>query len=327
MDGRAARFLSMLLFLTLYATSGWGAGSFPLTPAQQERAGTLFSEVSTPIAFTESSDLWVQNGGFHLVTYRANSAGKELGEATRVLSLMPKTGPGSVDVVARMGDGGRVLGIVSLDDGEEGRSLYPLLVFLNDRDPKELQSPLTMLLNGLAAASGSVAKSHEPARIYPLEVKQKLLAPGDRLPAVKLTDVSGAPLDTADFADKQLVISFTAEQCIRCPEMTRALERVAGRVATVGIHAADPETSRAYGAELKGMVTVADPAGQLARLFLVPYSPYLMVSAKGVVTYSGPWEGEGRLLSLLSPKVEGQPQQKPAAVQKKPVQKKKGGRQ
>lgn len=300
-----------VVFLLVLSVSPAAAKPDDLSPEQLARAGSLFEEYPGPFELKFRTDIRLADLGVQLYNYAVFAGGKEVGTATRVVSLVGEGLAGSVDFLARYDDKGRTAGLVDLKpwkSGKEEVALGPLLMFVTGKDLRNYRDALGILINGLAAGASSAAPSapQAPPKTYPLEVRQQVLMPGAKLLPLKAKDINGREFNTSRVKDGRLIMVFVSSDCLRCDDMVGALDkRLSGAAkkdapAVVYLVSSDAGNAAAYAEKLgiKGPV-IAEPNDFISRLFLVPYKPFMLMFDRGALKYGLSWEGEEKLAGLL----------------------------
>jgi len=298
------KYLVVILIIALSASLAFAKSAEQpgdLTPELLAKIGILFPGAKGPFGLKFKTEMIMNDLDLHIGNYNFIAGGKEAGPLTRITSLVPERKTGNLDAFVRYDDKGNVMGIVSLVGLDEIFGISTLSMFFNGKDPRQYKDDLTALMNGLGAGASSVDASikQAPPRTYPLEVKQRLLAPGDKLPGLKARDINGKDFDTAQFRDKSLIMVFASADCLRCDDMIQAVEKGisgSGKVTAAYIVSSDAGSTRSYmeRLEAKGMA-ISEPADYAARVFQVPYKPYVFMFDRGVLKYASPWKGEADL--------------------------------
>jgi peroxiredoxin len=236
----------------------------------------------------------------HVGNYEFSAGGKEVGPLTRVTSLAQDRKTGNLDVFVRYDDKGNVMGISNIVGLDETFGTSLISHFFTGKDPRQYKDALTILVNGLSMGARTVDPSvKKEEKVYSLQVKQKSLAPGDKLPGLKAKDIDGKDFDTAQFKDRPMIMVFASADCLRCDDMMRAVEKGVsggGKIATVYIVSADASVTRSAMERTGAKGTaVSEPADYAARVFQVPYKPYIFMFDRGVLKYASPWNGEADL--------------------------------
>lgn len=303
----------LMLFLSLsnlFAAEN-GAGQRQAVPDGARKAAELFPETAGSLSLREKVSARPAGLGVELVTYDVMQGEKRIGEVTRIVSLMPEEPAAAVDMLVRYDDNGAVLGIVPLkawQDAAGSPDITRLLWSFRGKDPRIDAAALTNMIAGVAAGTALADGMAPPAPEggYPLTVKQLLLEPGARLPALKVTDLGGKLFDLSTYNTSKLLIVFLSPDGPRSGEMAQAIESLAApapgnrKVPLLHVIAAPAEAAAAYAGTL-GLKSpaAADPAGLLARMFQVPYTPYLFLFNRGILTAPVRWEGEQALRDSL----------------------------
>jgi hypothetical protein len=310
MTGVRAILVAFLLATTL-ATVSLAQQHDSSAPAPAKVA-ELFPKATGTLSLQEKVGVRLDNLGVKLINYEVLLEGKKAGEVTRIVSLREEGLAANLDMLARYDVKGVIQGIVSLrpwPEGGEQQDLTRLLWSLRGQDLRTNQAALVNMITGLAAGTALAdgMAPPPPAGGYPLSVKQLLLERGAKLPFLKVTDLSGKSFDSSTYRKSKLLISFLSPENSRSGEMAQAVEKVAApairnkKVAVLHIISAPEETAAEYVKSLGLKSTAAaDPAGLLARMFQVPYSPYLFMFNKGVLTAPVTWEGEQKLQGVFS---------------------------
>lgn len=303
----AAAALMLFLALTTLLCSESAAKERQGVP-DAGKVGELFPEAPGTLSLREKLGARLAELGVELVNYEVMQGGKKLGEVTRILSLSREGLAARVDLLVRYDDRGAVQGVVSLQPWQEGQELTRLLWSFRGQDLRESSAALASMIAGVSAGTALTdgLAPPSPAGAYPVSVKQLLLEPGARLPALKVTDLTGRPFDSSLHQNSKLLISFLSPNSPRSGEMAQALERLTGpelrqkRVSLLQVISAPAGTADGYAKALGlNSPAAADPAGLLARMFQAPYTPYLFMFDRGVLTGSVGWEGEQRLQQQL----------------------------
>ena len=272
------------------------------------KAAELFPEITGAFALSEKVSAQLADSGVKIINYNVTIGGKKVGEVSRIVSLIDEGIAASVDVLVRYDDKGKVLGIVPLKpwkaEDPDAQDISLLLLSLRGQDLRNEQASLNAMLNGISAGAALSDGMAPPAPEggYPLNVRQLLLEPGTKLPSLKMKDLAGNDLDAFSYKGKKLLIAFISPDSVRSRDMARAIEAVAAgalkekTLSVVYIISSTPEKAGEYanGLALKG-AAAADPAGILSKMFMVPYSPYLFMFDKGILTAQMKWEGESTL--------------------------------
>lgn len=284
--------------------------SLPLKAAG--KVAELFPGVTGTLSLQEKVSLRLADLGIMLINYDVMLEGKKAGEVTRIVSLLEEGLAANLDMLARYDENGIVQGIVSLQPWPEGgdqQDLTRLLWSLRGQDFRTGQGALVSMLTGIAAGTALTdgMPPPPPQGGYPLSVQQLLLERGAQLPVLKVTDLSGKPFDSSTYSKSKLLISFLSAENARSGEMAQAVEKVAAqairdkKVAVLHIITAPEETAGGYVKSLGLKSTAAaDPAGLFARMFQVPYSPFLFMFNKGRLSVPVTWEGEQKLQGVFS---------------------------
>lgn len=303
----------LMLFLSLSTVSAAenSAGQRQAVPDGARKAAELFPEATGSLSLREKVSARRADLGVELITYDVIGEEKKAGEVTRIVSLMPEGPAATVDMLVRYDDNGAVQGIVTLkawQDDAEAPELVRLLWSFKGKDPRINAAALTNMIAGVAAGTELTDGLAPPAPEggYPLTVKQLLLEPGAHLPALKVTDLGGKQFDVSTSHNSKLLVVFLSPDSPRSGEMAQAIESLAApalgnkKASLLHVIAAPAETAAAYAATL-GLKSpaAADPAGLLARMFQVPYSPYLFLFNKGTLMALVRWEGEQALRNSL----------------------------
>lgn len=278
------------------------------------KAAELFPEITGAFALSEKVSAQLAEIGVKIINYNVLIGSKKVGEVSRIVSLIGEGKAANVDVLVRYDDKGTVQGSVPLRPWKEGEDMNFLLLSLKGQDLRSQQVSLNAMLNGIsagAALSDGMAPA-VPEGGYPLTVRQLLLEPGTKLPTLKMKDLAGNDLDASSYKNKKLLIAFISPDSVRSRDMTRAIEAVAvgalkeKTLSVVYIISSPPEKASEYanGLGLKG-AAAADPAEILSKIFMVPYSPYLFMFDKGVLTAQMKWEGDEKLAGSLRNWIEG----------------------
>ena len=277
-----------------------------LPPELLNKIGILYPGLIGPFGLKFKSQMIMNDLDIHVGNYDVIAGGKPAGPVTRITSLDPERKTGNLDAFVRYDDKGNVMGIASLVGLDEIFGISTLSMFFKGKDPRQYKDDLTALMNGLGAGASSndAAIKPPPPKTYPLEVKQRLLAPGDKLPGLKAKDIDGRDFDTAQFRDRSLIMVFAAADCLRCDDMVRAIETIVskgnGKGTVAYIVSSDAGSTRSYmeGLEAKGRV-ISEPADYAARVFLVPFKPYVFAFDRGILKYASAWKGEADLANNL----------------------------
>lgn len=282
-----------------------------INPEAIGKVAELFPNAMGTFSLQEKVSIRLANLGVKLINYEVMLEGKKAEEVTRIVSLLKEGLAANLDMLARYDDKGVVQGIVSLRPWQEGgdqQDLTRLLGSLHGQDLRTNQAALVSMITGLAAGTALADGMAPPAPEggYPLSVKQLLLEPGAQLPVLKVTDLAGKTFNSSTYKKTKLLISFLAPDNPRSGEMAQAVEKAAAqalrdkKVALLHIITAPEETAAGYVKTL-GLqsAAAADPAGLLARMFQVPFSPYLFLFNKGTLTAPLTWEGEQRIQDSL----------------------------
>lgn len=275
------------------------------------KVAELFPEATGTFSLQEKVRVRLDNLGVKLINYEVLLEGKKTGEVTRIVSLREEGLAANLDMLARYDVEGAIQGIVSLRPWQEGgdqQDLTRLLWSLRGQDLRTNQAALVNMISGMAAGTALAdgMAPPPPAEGYPLSVMQLLLEPGAQLPVLKVTDLAGKTFNSSTYKKTKLLISFLAPDNPQSGEMAQAVEKAAAqalrdkKVALLHIITASEETAAGYVKTLGLQSTAAaDPAGLLAKMFQVPFSPYFFMFNKGTLTAPLTWEGEQKLQTSL----------------------------
>lgn len=281
-----------------------------LSPVAVEKVAELFPNVTGTFSLHEKVSARLPALGVKNINYEVILEGKKAGEVTRILSLTRESLAANLDILVRYDEKGSVLGIVALKQWKEGeeQDIARLLWSLKGQDLRTNSAALVSMIAGISAGTALTEGLAPPSPEggYPLSVKQLLLEPGAQLPALKVKTLSGKSFDSSNNKKSKLLISFLTPDNPRSGEMAQAVEKATAqalrdkKVTLLHIITADEETAAGYVKNLGLQSTAAaDPAGLLARMFQVPFSPYFFMFNNGTLTAPLTWEGEQRLLNSL----------------------------
>lgn len=288
-----------------------------VTPELKEAAIGLFPDTGGPYELRFKSDIRMHRMGFQIINYTLLAGGSEAGVVTRVTSILKEGPAGSIDLLARYDDAGRLVGLRSLTSRDEKAGeagVEGMFMMLLGKDPRKYKDAVNIVMNGLAAGVSlmDVREPEAPPEGFVLDLRQKILTPGAKLPSIKATDISGKELDTAKLQKSPLIMVFISPTCIRCDDMVSALERgldLSGKRNTVTVAyivSSEQTDAEAYAKRLGiGDLTIAEPTDNVSKLFQVPFKPYALMFDKGALRFNVPWEGEEKFMGLLYLLIEG----------------------
>ena len=312
------KYLYPVLFILSFTISAM-AQPVGVSPQLLEKAIGLFPEARGPYELRFKSDIRMHHLGFQIINYTFLAGGKEAGGVTRITSVIQEGVGSNVDVLARYDDQGKIMGIINLKPWKEGQKemgIEPLVAFLIGKDPSRYVDAIMILAAGLASGAkmADVQAPPPPPKDFVLDLRQKILEPGARLPALKAKDLTGKDFDTSLFKDRPLVMVFTSPNCVRCDDMIHALATglplldKKRMVTPVYLITSEEAEARNYVKRLGIKETaIAEPMDQVSRLFQVPFKPYILMFDKGQLKYNVLWENEERLLGYLYLLIEGKP--------------------
>lgn len=284
-----------------------------------DMAIAMFPEGQPPFKLTYSVDFNMHSMGYKVVNYILSGNGKELGTVSRVMALNPEGPAGMVDVLVRHDKDGRILHLASLKPwkvGDKELDPTPLFKLLVGRKMEDLRDPLNVLLNGLAAGAtiGDQKPLAQPPAGYKLDLTQKILTPGAKLPNMKLMSLAGQVVGTDKLAGP-LVLFFAGVNSPETDAMVKVMETartgmpqnpkvkdVAAKMIVRYVVPGETAKVQAYAktAALDPSLVLVDTNQQLAKLFQVPFKPYcMMYEANGTLKYITPWRGEEELLGMI----------------------------
>jgi hypothetical protein len=299
------------LLLAMLPTESIARQHDGITPEAAGQIAELFPETTGTFSLREKVSARLGNLELKVVNFEVMREGKKIGEVTRVVSLLQEGLAANLDLLVRYDDRGAIQGIVPLkpwNEGVDNQGIARLLWSLKGHDLRTNNAALVNLITGLSAGTALTdgLAPPPPQGGYPLSVQQLLLEPGAQLPGLKVKDLAGKSFDASSYKQSKLLISFLSPDNSRSGEMALAVEKAAAqalrdkKVAVIHIVTAPAGTAADYVQTLglKGIVA-ADPASLLARMFQVPYSPYLFMFDKGVLIAPLTWEGEQKLQHAL----------------------------
>lgn len=301
-----------LLLVMMLSTGSLAEQHNDINPEAAGKVAELFPNATGSFSLREKMSARLATLGVKLINYDVMLDEKKAGEVTRIISLSREGLAANLDMLVRYDEKSGVQGIVSLKlwkEGEVQDDMTRLLWSLRGQDLQKNNTALISLITGLSAGTALTdgLAPPSPEGGYPLNVKQLLLEPGAQLPSLKIKGLAGKSFDTSSNNKTKLLISFLSPDNPRSSEMAQAIEKTALRairdkkVSVIHIITAPVETAVEY-AKTFGLTNVvaADPAGLLSRMFQVPYSPYLFMFNKGILTAPVTWEGEQSLQNAFS---------------------------
>ena len=287
------------------------AGLWDLPSKYLDRVYELFPEAKPPLEVKYISHITIPSRGFEIFNYEVVSNGEKVGVVTRIRSLY-KEGPSKwIDILVRYKNG-KVYKIANLHTPGPNQpySFDPIYMFYEGKDPTSLQIPMLIISSGLGAGvrlSKMKPSVPRPPKGHVLDLRNKILTPGAKLPNLKVTDIYGRVFDTEKYMNKKLVFIFTDIQCSLCSQMIKATKEFLKKfapgedVTIVYIVGAKPKEAVNY-AKMLGLndgFVIADTYDQLHKLFKIPFKPYALMFDSGVLKYNAIWQGKEKYMGIL----------------------------
>ncbi len=304
--------LALLLLILPLAARGQ---NLTAEPGMLDQALRLFPEAKTapgPFRLEFKADVRMHASGFEVRNFALLSGERSLGMVSHVKSILPEGLGSQVEYLVCYDARGQVVDLVPLREwrvGEQVVDIEPLLSFLRGKDPQQVQQAVLILMSSVAAAAGTQTMKPPagPPKGYTVNLEQKILTPGAKLPPLKSKDLNGNDFDSTALGDKPLVLVFCSPRSQRCPEMAAATEelltwpRLKDRVHLVYIVIGTDAEVHTFATQNKLSGTVlADPTNQLSMLLKVPFKPYaLFFDAQGELKMNVYWTEKPKLAGCL----------------------------
>ena len=141
-----------------------------------------------------------------------------------------------------------------------------------------------------------------------LEIKQKFLEPGSKIPGIVAEGIHGKKLDTKNLK-KPLFLMFAAIRSTTCKDMIVGLQEGLelsggkGKIDVAYVLSSSKEDAQDYAAKLKinDRIVITDAQRQLAKMFQVPFTPMaFMYSEEGILEQVIFWQDQRLFLFQLA---------------------------
>jgi peroxiredoxin len=264
-------------------------------------------------------DMRMPKAGITILNYTLMSGESEIGPVTRVKSLALADSVKNLELLIRYAEDGSVVRAIPIvpTEAEDESDLESLLKFYIAKHPERVHDIVQFVNEGLTigAKMRDIKAPLRPPDGYVLDITQKVMKPGDKLPAIKTKTATGESFDTQKLGGKPLAMVFSAATCGRCPEMlsnmNEAVERLKIRdqlVLAYVVHGDANESKQHVEQSRVDGTIIPDPEGQLTKLLNVPFKPYaMMFTGDGSLKYNVHWTDVNKLGGVLDILVHGKP--------------------
>lgn len=306
----------MIAFVPLWISSAAMAVPLKITPEMENKAIQLFSpdEIGKgPYDMKYKADIRMHNLGYRIINYTVLSDGQEVGVITRIESIIKQGVEGSIDLLVRYDDSGKVKRVVSLkkpEKGQEDNAVTRILHSFVGLDMEKQARAVNIMVTALAQGSkmSDVSNPPPPPKNFVLDLRQKMLTPGAKLPTIKAKYLDGKGFDTSAIKGK-LIMVFTAASCVRCDAMINTVKKGIGILNKSGakknlqvayIIGSQEDAARSYAERLEiTKHAIAEPTNNFSKLLQVPFKPYALMFDKSKLVFPALWEREDRFLGIL----------------------------
>lgn len=317
----------LLLILACY-THNFYAQDVSIPPKLLDAASAMFPGGTPPFKMEYGIDLRMNHLGVKVTNYKMSDANGELGSVSRIESS--GSADVQVDCLVYCNKKGQLIQAVNLKPWEiDGRNVdvATLLQVLAGSNMENMKKPLTTLLNGLALSANvdDMQELAKPPKDFTLNLQNKILVPGAKLPKIVIPFLDGTTLDTSKVG-APLVLVFLSKHFESCSEFATMVEKtrkalegnpIVGKTMKATCFAyivggSDKEVAAyARSLNLPKSQVAADKMDIMQKLFKVPFKPYvLMFDANGVLKANTPDLKKEELMGHFYMLAGGKPEEK-----------------
>lgn len=299
-------------------------------PEVQDKAIKMYQGAEGPYKVKHRAHIRMHNLGFEITNYTVVADGEEAGTVSRVTSVVSKGYGKDVDVLVRFDKNGHIADMKNLKmwkSGGDAVSIKPLKSILMGRNPKDLAPAVNVLMSGLSNAADMTEKEAPPAppEGYKLNLKQKILTTGAKMPKISATTLSDTKLNTANRNGGPWIFVFCSlKEGSRSDDMVKTVKEMAkvmsddrikdapkfkqihdaaeklNLVYVYTYHKTEPVKQHIKELGLNPENVIVDQNNLLTKAFQIPFKPYaLMFSKKGVLKANAPWQGQSQLRGMM----------------------------
>ena len=269
-------------------------------------------ESDGPFELEFNVDIRKDGAGFGINKYTLYSAGKSLGPVSIIQSSFQNPDKPVIHAIVRYDDDGKILTFTPLEKwkiGEREIDLQLLAAIFVNTDIRDYRQSFHTLIDSLAtgAKMAKVKAPTRPPKGKPIDLSEKTLKPGEKLPPLKATAIDGQVLDSQKLGGLPHILVFTSPKCEKCLDVLKtikdlvAMEPFNGKCKVAYIVHGDKEESQTYASDLglEGLI-IPDAQGLLTSLLKIPFKPYtLMVEPSGILKYNVYWTEKEKIAGAI----------------------------